>query len=387
MPWKECSMEKSRMDFIKEASSTDNFSKLCRKYEISRKTGYKWIERYNEGESLRDKNKRPFKSPNKIDSKIEELIVTTRDKYPYWGGRKLKKILEKQGYTNLPSVSTFANVLKRNKKIDKAESIKHIAFKRYEKKSPNIMWQMDFKGQIKLKNSTEYCYPLTIKDDKSRYCITVKACKNIKYETVKEALIEAFREYGMPKSILSDNGKPWGDSKNNVITKMDIWFMDLDIKPIHIRPKHPQTQGKIESLNKALKNELLKYKELDNFENAQVLFNEWKEQYNNIRPHESLNFETPSMHYNKSNRIYKEIIEEYKYSDNVLVVKIDHLGFININKRLHFLGEALRGKYVGLVKSNSYPNITYLQYRNFIIAAYDSKNNEFNKIGIRKIER
>lgn len=380
-------MEKSRIEFVHEAlQEGKSFSSICQKYEISRKTGYKWLNRYLNGENLKDRTRSPFKTPNKVSLEIEELIKSTRDKYPYWGSRKLKKVLENQGYTGLPSVTTFTNILRRNERIEKEESMKHVAFKRFEKKSPNVMWQMDFKGQVKLKDSEEYCYPLTIKDDNSRYCIAVKACKNTKYETVKAILIEAFREYGMPKSILSDNGKPWGDSKANIITRMDTWLMELGIRPIHIRAKHPQTQGKIESLNKTLKREVLKYKELESIEKAQILFNEWKEQYNNIRPHESLNFETPSVCYNKSNNKYIEKPKEYKYETNVLVMKVDHLGFLNINKRLHFLGEALKGKYVGLVKSNSYQNITYLQYRDFIIASYDSNSNEFRKFSPKKIK-
>lgn len=244
---------------------------------------------------------------------------------------------------------------------------------------------MDFKGKFKLQNKDEYCYPLTIKDDKSRFCIIVKACQNMLFETVKEALTSAFREYGMPKSILSDNGKPWGDSKPNITTQMDVWLMDLGIIPLHIRMRHPQTQGKIESLNKALKNELLKYNTPESFEEAQILFNDWKEQYNNIRPHESLNFETPSKHYNRSSTTYQESIEKYSYPPDVLVMKIDRLGFLNINKRLHFFGEALKGKCVGLVKLGSDQNITHLQYRDFIIASYDANNNEFRKIRPRKI--
>jgi transposase InsO family protein len=212
------------MEFLQEALTCEkSFKEICQDYGISRKTGYKWVDRYKSGEDLTNLSTRPLKSPNKISPEMENLIKSIREKHPYWGAKKLRKILENQGYTNLPSVTTFSNVIKRNGQITQEESQKHTAYKRFEKEAPNIMWQMDFKGEVKEKERGQYVYPLTIKDDKSRYCIEVKACRNQKFETVKAALIQCFREYGMPKIILLDNGKPWGDSKLDVVTKMDIW--------------------------------------------------------------------------------------------------------------------------------------------------------------------
>lgn len=377
MPWRENTLENIRENFVLEVEQNIySFSALCRKYEITRRTGYKWFNRYKKGESLSDKSKRPFHTPNKISEDMEEKITLMRKQHPYWGGRKIRKVMENQGITNLPSATTFTNVFKRNNQIIKEESEKREHYIRFEKECPNDMWQMDFKGQFLLLDNETYCYPLTIKDDNSRLGIATIAMGNQQTQGVKNALIKAFDKHGMPNSILSDNGKPWGDSKKRAYTSLDVWLMEHNILPIHCKMKHPQTQGKCENFNKILKNEVLKYENFNTLEEAQKRFDEWLYQYNNIRPHESLNMDTPIQHYKKSDRKYIETVEEYKYSEDADIIKVSLNGYLKLNKKPHFFSEGFKGKYVALISNPDNPNQQNIMFREFIIAKYDKINNE-----------
>lgn len=377
MPWKENTLESIRYQFVAEIEQkNESFSSLCRKYGITRKTGYKWYNRYKEGEVLSDRSKRPFHTPNKISNDIEVEIINMRKQYPYWGARKIKKVMQNQGFKELPSVTTFTNVFRRNEQISKEEIEKRKHYTRFEKDFPNEMWQMDFKGQFLMLDGQTYCYPLTIKDDNSRMGIATVAMDNQKTQGVKEALIKAFKEYGVPNSILSDNGKPWGDSKLRAYTGFDVWLMEHGILPIHCRMKHPQTQGKCENFNKILKNELLKYENFHTLEEAQNRFDKWLYQYNNIRPHEALNMDTPIQHYEKSSKKYIENVSDYNYSEDAIILKVSISGYIRINKKPHFLSEGFKGKYVALISNTQNPNQQNIIFREFIIAKFDVINNQ-----------
>lgn len=386
MPWGSVTMNKLRKDFVIDVEKDiGSFSSICKKYNITRKTGYKWYYRFKNGESLSDKSRKPFNTPNKISEDMEQLILSMRDRHPYWGARKLRKIAENEYKFKIPSVTTFSNVLKRNNRISEIESQTHKPFIRYEKKFPNDMWQMDFKGQFKM-NTEEYCYPLTIKDDNSRYGIAVDAKLNQKSEGVKESLIKAFRYYGLPKSILFDNGKPWGDSKKYSYTSIEVWLMELDILPKHGRMLHPQTQGKIESFNKALKREVLDMQEIKDITDAQEVFNNWLYQYNNIRPHESIGLKVPAEQYRKSQRKYPDVLEEFRYDEEYEITKVNRNGYIKIKEKLHFFSEAFIGKNVALIKELDNPNQINIHFRNFSIAVFDTESNKIIKKSIRRLE-
>ena len=153
MPWEEVSITSLRLDFVKLATEEGaNMSELCRCFGISRKTGYKWLERYGHGgkESLVDQSRRPHTSPNRTPAEMEERVLQIRCKYPAWGGRKIRWLLLQDGYVDVPSPSTITAILRRHGHIDPEESLKHQAFQRFQKEYPNELWQMDFKGYFAL---------------------------------------------------------------------------------------------------------------------------------------------------------------------------------------------------------------------------------------------
>lgn len=340
-----------------------NISELCRRFNITRRTGYRWIKRYyDEGlPGLMDKSKRPHHFPNQTPEGIEKYVVKIRGTDQEWGSKKLHKIIcthKEQGlysYPTIPCRATITKILGRNGLIPPNRSKQSEAFERFEYDYPNELWQMDYKGYFRLLNK-ELCHPLTITDDHSRFNICLEACKNQQEITVKHSLIDVFRKYGMPYKILTDNGGPWGAAGNEpadgirCYTTLEKWLIQLNIKLIHGRPYHPQTQGKEERFHRTLKQELLNYEQFHDHVHCQKRFDVWREKYNCIRPHEAINFKTPAELYWPSNKEYPEKMGAYEYNISDIKRKVDN-GIISFRNKEIKVGRAFSGEYVALRKS------------------------------------
>lgn len=368
MPWKEKSKTMIREEFVKRVLSHEKSkSALCREYNISRPTGDKWIKRYLNGEDLSDKSKTPFKTANKTPETTEAVIVNYRKEHPAIGATKIQKILVNKGYENVPCASTINAILKRNGCISKTASENSTSYKRYQKDNPNDMWQADFKGHFTLMNNTK-CHPLNIIDDCSRFNLCCKALLNETYVETVPAFIEVFHEYGLPFSLLCDNGNPWGTAQTTGYTRFEIWLMELGILPIHGRALHPQTQGKEESFNRSLKRELLKYHQFLNTTDAQKYFDEYRDFYNNERPHHSLALDVPVQHYRRSNRQYPNKIREWEYSTDLILRKVKSSGYITLNNHGYYLSESFGDKTAAVRQSMSDTYCYNIYYRQFKIA-------------------
>ena len=368
MPWESKTVEKLREEFVLAARESSNVSSLCREFGITRKTGYKWVERFKSGLELKDHSRRPNLVANKTSAKTEQLILSLRKENPGWGAKTIKKVLENHGHQNIPCVKTVNNILDRNGCILKEESEKRHKYIRFQKEHCNEMWQADFKGDFELNNGKR-CYPLDIIDDHSRYLIKIVPSESTK-NIVIPAFESAFYEYGMPLSVLSDNGGQFAGFKQGY-TQFEKWLMCLDILPIHCRIKHPQTQGKIERFHRTLKDELLKHNSFDDIEQAGHKIQAWREKYNNIRPHESLNMLTPSDVYVKSDRQYTGRIEPYEYSGEYPILKVNCKGYISFEFERLYFSETFIGEYIEF-RPNPLGDSFYACFRNFKIAEFDS---------------
>ena len=242
MPWESRTVEDQRKEFAQAAMNCSNFSALCREFGITRRTGRKWVERYELQQPLTDRSRRPHTTPTRTPEEIEMLILAVRADNPGWGAKTIHNVLTREGHENLPCVKTVNNILHRYGCISPEESQKRQPFTRFEKDCCNVMWQTDFKGEFRMADRN-YCYPLTILDDHSRFSLKI-APRLSTANVVIPVFKEAFRVYGMPNSVLSDNGAQFAGFKKGY-TQFEKWLMDLDILPIHGRPIHPQTQGKI----------------------------------------------------------------------------------------------------------------------------------------------
>lgn len=374
MPWKEMSKETMREEFVKRVLKHEKSkSALCREYGISRPTGDKWIARYLEGKSLSDLSKAPKTVTNKTDPEIERFIVEYRMKYPAIGAMKLHRMLLNEKCIpadKLPCPKTINNIISRNGLISNEASKASTPFKRFQKDSPNEMWQADFKGYFTMENSKQ-CHPLNIIDDCSRFNLCCRPLMGETFKEVQPIMIEIFQEYGLPRTFLCDNGNPWGTPQSTGYTVFEVWLMDLGILTLHGRPLHPQTQGKEERFNGSMKRELLKHtKVLDEYD-AAIRFAEYRDFYNHKRPHHALNLDVPADHYVCSKQCYPKIIEEWEYPSDYELRKIKSTGYVTIQGQGYYLSESFGGRMIAIRESTTHPACLNLYYRQFIIGQID----------------
>jgi transposase InsO family protein len=349
MPWKHVTPMSQRKEFVSLAMVDGvNMSRLCRRFEISRKTGYKWVARARaEGETgLADRSRRPRRSPRTTPRGLEEAVLQVREVHPAWGGRKLRVRLQAQGWTQVPAASTITAILHRHGLIDPGESAKHQAWQRFEAPAPNDLWQMDFKGHFAL--APGRCHPLTVLDDHSRYALGLEACADERRHTVQQRLTAIFRRYGLPRKMLMDNGPPWGAEGQADYTILTVWLLRLGVRVSHSRPYHPQTLGKDERFHRTLKAELLQYCQGLALVQCQPRFDAWRLTYNLERPHEALGLAVPASRYRESPRSFPEQLPAIEYGPGDVVRKVYETGRISFHNRFFRLGKAFRGESVAL---------------------------------------
>jgi len=362
MPWQEVSIVSQREHLYNLwRSDSHTVAELCRLFGVSRKTGYKWIKRGNEAGVAHfvDHSRRPKVSPLKTSQSMEETLIMLRKRYPDRGGRKLKRLLETQGEKDVPAASTITEVLRRNGLLE-LKATQASAHIRFEHAYPNALWQMDFKGHFGMTRGR--CHPLTVLDDHSRFNLVLEACGQETGIVVKNALINVFKQYGLPDRMTMDNGSPWGHKGVGRYTKLTVWLMDLGINVSHSRPYHPQTQGKDERFHRTLKAEVLSRRHFCNLTACQKAFDQWREIYNFVRPHEALTLDVPASKYKVSKRDYQGMETPFDYSDEDIVRKVNRSGAISYQSQKYFLGEAFAGRWVA-VKRTIQPRQYQLYYR------------------------
>ncbi len=375
MPWKEKTVMEQRKEFIEQAAECTNFSALCREYGISRKTGYKWLNRFRESGTVSDRSRSPKHPHAKTAPEIEAAVLAVREENPSWGGKTIRAVLEADGVKGLPSAKTCSNILKRNGCIEPEESLKHRACQRFEREQCNSLWQTDFKGDFGLLDGSR-CYPLDILDDHSRFCIRTEPKNSA--TGVKESFLQAFQEYGLPDAILSDHGSQFAGFKGGY-THFERWLMDLDILPIHGRIMHPQTQGKIERFHRTMKAELLREPFLD-LKDAKKHFALWRWKYNEIRPHCALNMKTPASVYTPSKRLLFEP-KSYEYTGHVC--KVNNWGYLRFGPVQLFLSETMADTYLEVIPVSD--DMFSVRYRNFQIALIDANAKTLIQRRIRRL--
>lgn len=349
MPWKAATTMSLRAEFITLLTAgTATMRSVCDQFGISRKTGYKWLHRFQTGgwEALSDQSRRPQNCPWKTPAATEEAVLNLRDTHPSWGARKLRLRLQVLGSKDLPSADTITAILHRHGRIDPQEGIKHQPWQRFEAPEPNALWQMDFKGHFPMLGGR--CHPLTVLDDHSRYNVGLVACPNETRTTVQQELTAMFRYFGLPQRILVDNGSPWGTQGDHSYSALAVWLMHLGTRVTHARILHPQTLGKDERFHRTLKSEVLGQCLNKPLAECQQRFDHWRIIYNTQRPHEALKMDVPSQHYRLSARPFPEHLPVIEYSPNDLVRKVQGKGEISFHGRTFIIGKAFHHYAVAL---------------------------------------
>ena len=350
MPWKVQDVSEVRAEVVELMSAEGaNVSELCRRFGISRKTAYKWRERFREGgrEQLRNQSRRPRTSPTRTPESIEQRLLELRDQHPAWGARKLHESLRRAGVRHRPAISTITEILRRHGRLSPTEAGRHHAFVRFEHPQPNDLWQMDFKGHFSLSGGGR-CHPLTILDDHSRFALTLDACGDERRETVQARLQAVFRRYGLPDAMLMDNGPPWGNERESPHTGLTVWLMRLGIRVTHGRPYHPQTQGKDERFHRTLNLELLSRRSFADLGDCQSQFDPWRHMYNFDRPHEALGMASPASRYQPSSRSLRETLPSQEFSPGDHPRKVQYDGAFSFQGRMYRIGKAFHRQSIAL---------------------------------------
>ncbi len=346
MPWQERSVMSERQEFVGFATQEEaNISALCAQYGISRKTGYKWLARAASGDrALADRSRRPRASPARTPADMEARILALRAEHPAWGGRKLHHRLVAQGVRGVPAPSTITAILRRHGLL--AADPPPRDFVRFEHETPNALWQMDVMGHRPLDRGR--VHPWTLLDDHSRFALGLAACGDERQETVKTHLTTVFRRYGLPRAILTDNGSPWATAGRGGLTALEAWLLRLGVEAWHGRPRHPQTQGKVERFHGTIAAEVFAHRHLSDLAAAQGGFDAFRSCYNLERPHEALAYATPASRYQPSVRPFPETVPPVAYGPGEVVRTVTVHGSISWRARRYFISRGLVGEPVAI---------------------------------------
>lgn len=350
MPWGEVTRVSLREEFMQLAmQSGANRRELCRRFKISPKTAYKWLRRFksNGKAGLNERSRRPDRSPKRTDPATEQEVISWRmQSLNCWGGRKLARRLLDGGGPQL-APSTITKILHRHGLIEPQRSTAATAWQRFEREVPNELWQMDFKGHFALLDG-QRCHPLTVLDDHSRFALLLAACADERAESVQAALTTVFRRWGLPGTMLMDNGPPWGYSQEQSWTALSLWRVRLGIRVTHGRAYHPQTQGKDERFHRTLKFELLRHFNFTSLQHCQREFDRFRDRYNLERPHEALGLDTPASRYRLSPIEFPESLPPIEYPAGLELRKVDSEGRLRYGGHHFRVSKALRGLPVAL---------------------------------------
>ena len=319
MAWKVESMENTKQKFLL-LHQTGQFTmvELCRQFGISRPTGYAIVKRYeNEGwDALEERSRRHQGQPRQTPTKIAEALLEERVKHPQWGARKLLVLLQRSmPEVELPCESTVNNILKKHGKVTPRKRNRQRIINKYpvfDPQAPNLVWSADFKGKFRMGN-WEYCNPLTIADSYSRYLFAIHGLEYCRAEDCKPIFEKVFREHGMAEQMHTDNGPPFGSPISlRRMTSLAVWFMDLGVTPVYSDPGQPQQNGRHERMHKDLKAQATRPPGRG-WRSQQKKFDEFRKEYNEVRPHEALVMKTPNEVHKESKREYPRRVEEWVY--------------------------------------------------------------------------
>ena len=352
MPWQETDPMLERRHFIQDFKSGQwAMSELCVRYGVSRVTGYKWVERHQQGgdASLVDQSRAPLSSPNATAPELVRLILEENSRYG-WGARKVRKrLVLRHPDRDWPARSTIADILWRNGRVRPRRlrtRWKHPGAGPFSTTAPNQVWTVDFKGQFRMRDG-RYCYPLTVVDHFSRYLLCCHGLLDVRTAGVIAQFRRLFHEHGLPFAIRSDNGAPFASTGIHGLTHLNVWWLQLGITHQRITPGRPQQNAAHERMHRSLKQRLPR-PPAANLNLQQRVFNNFRHTYNYIRPHEALGDETPASRWKPSRRIYPHRIAPPRYPAHVEQRRVSNAGCFRLHSGQQFLSQALNGETVGL---------------------------------------
>jgi putative transposase len=353
MPWRHTSPMDQKTQFIADdLRRTLSITELCTLYGVSRKTGYKWIDRYLKSgpPGLEDRSRKPFSSPNQTPQHVVEALIELRQHHPSWGAKKLLSILQKRHPRwPLPARSTVCDIFSRHGLVPKTRHRRHIGHPGKPTSlilAPNDVWSADFKGHFKTGDGL-YCYPLTVADGYSRFLLGCHALSSTGVAEAKPVFTRLFKEFGLPKRIRTDNGVPFATNTLGRLSQLSAWWVRLGILPEFIEPGKPQQNGRHERMHRTLKAETTR-PPAHTRRAQQRKFECFREEFNFQRPHEALDMRTPAACYAPSSRKMPNKLPPLEYPDRFEVRYVSANGGIRWNHRWANVSHVCVGEYVGL---------------------------------------
>jgi transposase InsO family protein len=351
MPWSTTTVSELRTAFVHAVRTAQQpVAQAARHFGISRKTAYKWLVRFDAQQSLGDRSRKPQHSPTRTADALEAAVLAVRDQFG-WGPRKIHAYLTNNQQPT-PPIRTIADILRRHQRVQPPAASQPTDCQRFERGTPNELWQLDFKGWIEIER--QKVSPLTILDDHSRFLLALRPCTDLTMRTAWNALWDTFGAYGLPEAVLCDNafGAPSCPDSRGV-----SWFesrlLRLGIRPIHGRPYHPQTQGKVERLHGTLVREV--YPRLDT--RSLVAFttglDQWRQSvYNSLRPHEALGDQTPVTRWRPSSRCRPKELPAVSYPPGSVLRRVGSNGLFHYRSGRILAGQGLAGEPVRIEESD-----------------------------------
>lgn len=377
MPWMETHPMDQRLQFINDAhEGLYTMAELCAHYGVSRKTGYKWRERYAEDgrRGLADRSHVPHTCPHRIPTAMADRICDARRKHPDWGPAKLLAWLAPRfPDVTWPAISTAGDLLARRGLVAKRRRRRphqHPGVVAPTTHAPNDLWTADFKGQFPTRDGI-YCYPLTIADQHTRFLLTCHGLLSTRGVGVRPLFERAFRRYGLPRAIRTDNGVPFATTGIHGLSQLNVWWMRLGIQHQRIHPGRPQQNGAHERMHKTLKRGAIRPPRA-NVRAQQRAFDTFRREYNTERPHEYLHGHPPASRYTESPRPYPATLPPQEYPGHFLVKKITTGGTFRFHHRLLFIANALTGHRIGLEETDD--GIWSIFFNTVLLAKLDERD-------------
>jgi transposase InsO family protein len=378
MPWTETSPVEQRIKFIADLHlGLYSMSDLCARYSISRRTGYKWRQRHlDDGQAgLQDRSHATHSCPHRMSDEVADLIIWARLEHPDWGARKLIAWLRPRfpEIQQWPASSSGSNLLARQGLIPpnrRRRRPKHPGAVPPTTHEPNDLWTADFKGQFRTGDGAEV-YPLTIADLHTRYLLTCQSLPGVGIKGTRPHFERAFREYGLPKAIRTDNGPPFCSKAIHGLSRLNVWWLRLGIQHQRIRPASPQENGAHERRHRTLKRAACRPTKATPTA-QQRAFNHFRAEFNHDRPHEALDDDTPGSRYHPSPRNYTHRLPTIDYPGHFTVKRVTNQGSIRFKHKVLFLSRTLDRLPVGLEETED--GIWSLYFIDLLIAKIDERN-------------
>jgi transposase InsO family protein len=384
MPWREMSPMEQRLEFLREYDTgLFTMSELATQYGISRKTAYKWLERYEaEGAfGLADRSRRPHHSPQATEPELVDALIAQRRRHPRWGAKKLLAVVKRRDPDAAwPARSTVCDLLRRHGFVTSRRRRHQAGGSERAPLTPitaaNQSWTTDFKGEFRTRDGV-YCYPLTVRDGFSRFVLRCDALLGRTSEATQQRFARAFAEYGLPERIRSDNGGPFAGTGLAGLSRLAVWWMRLGIVPERTAPGHPEQNGSHEQFHAVLKAETTRPPSI-NARGQQWRFARFCREYNYERPHEALQDAVPASCYQPSPRVLPRRLPRIEYPGHFEIRRTATNGCVSWRDRPLFVSEALAGECVGFEEVDD--GLWTLYFATIALGRYDERHGRIHPL-------